>query len=669
MPRSLRPSLPLLVLLALLVLCIAVYWTGLSGGFVFDDGPNLFYIGRWLAGEMRLFDAIFWNLSSSPLDKRALAMASFALSAWIAGGLDPFTFKLHNLLLHCLTGAAIYGLSRQMFSRDPASGPKYTMAALAVAGIWLLHPLHVSTVLYSVQRMAQLAALCCILGMWLYMFGRRKLLEGKTVPSAACLLLGIPLLTGLAIQGKQNGAILPLLCLVLELAYFRQAVRSWVVHVFVGAFCVAPLLGIAAILALRPSMLLGGYAEYDFTVVERLMSQGRALMEYAGQFLVPHTPSMGLATDGFVTSHGLLDPPSTLASLLALVALSAVAIGVRGRMPTAFAGWFIFLVGHAVESSFLPLELYYEHRNLLPSFGLTLVLVDMATATGRWFASKGLRTGRIGVAVAVAVTLALGVMTHGRARVWSDPLVLFRSELDAHPESYRAIVNYVATASDLGDVKQAYAVTRERREHAQSRNLRGRMYLLHAWLDCLHDKEGAKPEELHRGIGLLPARIEVGTFLLFDQLSKIAESKGCGALNTLELARAYKATADHASQQPDSFIYKAAFRTNAAIRYAAVGRWSEATAQARLGWQPSTPPLAAAVLVEIMLVDGDVKTAQHMLDGARTRRDPSGVAKRKLEHVQRLLQREKQDPGWNKARVEGRLEPTSQAAGQPTQSG
>ena len=176
------------------------------------------------------------------------------------------------------------------------------------------------------------------------------------------------------------------------------------------------------------------YAEYDFTAYERVLSQGRALVSYLGQFLIPHTPSMGLATDAFEVSRGLLAPPSTLLSLLLLGSLSLAAIIVRKRWPSVFAVVMSRRPCH--RDSFLPLELYYEHRNLMPSIGIALALVGLAVVASRWLESRGVRMGRVGAVVAVALILALSVMTHGRARVWSDPLVLYKSELDAHPESF-----------------------------------------------------------------------------------------------------------------------------------------------------------------------------------------------------------------------------------------
>lgn len=641
-----------LSLLAALSLCAAIYWVGLSGGFTFDDMPNFHYIQQWIDGKTSLRDAIFWNVHGSPLDQRAVAMSSYALSAWWGGGLSPYVFKLHNLILHCVTAVAVYGLLCKLLSRDSATSSNRHLLALVATCIWLLHPLQVSTVLYSVQRMAQFAALFCVLGMWLYVAGREQLEAGRTRTAAACLFLGIPLLTLLAVQGKQNGAILPFLCVVLEIAYFQRPLKSLQTRIFAGTFCILPVIVVLGILWLRPAMLMAMYAEYDFTPYERVISQGRALVSYLGQFLIPHTPSMGLATDTFEASRGLLDPPSTLWSLLLLAALSLCALFARKRMPSVFAGWFLFLLGHAVEGSFLPLELYYEHRNLMPSIGISLALVGLASAGSTWLRARGVRAGRIGAVAAVALILALSVMTHGRARVWSDLLVLYTSELNAHPESFRAIVNYVGTASDLGDVDRAYAVTNERLENAISPNLRGRMHLLRAWLDCEYKPEGANPDDFSRAIELFPKRVEIGTFLSYGLIAETLMAKGCGSFGVLELAQAFQAMADHATDQPDDFLYKVAFRNNAAFRYANAGRWEEAAAQARLGWQPTTPPKTAPALIEVMLVTGDAATARRILEEAFARSGNNQDIRRDLEAIRHFVEREEREPGWNKAQAE-----------------
>ena len=67
-----------------------------------------------------------------------------------------------NLILHLLTGGLVYLLTAALLSKlhiGELSPERVSLAAAIAACLWLLHPLHVSTVLYAVQRMAQLATL------------------------------------------------------------------------------------------------------------------------------------------------------------------------------------------------------------------------------------------------------------------------------------------------------------------------------------------------------------------------------------------------------------------------------------------------------------------------------------------------------------------------------
>ena len=70
-------------------------------------------------------------------------------------------------------------------------------------------------------------------------------------------------------------------------------------------------------------------------------------------------------------------------------------------------------------------------------------------------------------------------------------------------------------------------------------------------------------------------------------------------------------------------------------------------------------------MVEVLLVEGDVKTARNILDGARKRRDPDGSAKAELDQVEQFLRHEQMHPGWNKARVATDSAPRGPAVNEP----
>lgn len=91
------------------------------------------------------------------------------------------------------------------------------------AAFWVLHPYFVSTTLYIVQRMAQLTTLFSLLGIIGYLKGR-FLLDKRPIVSYVTMTLSIGLGTLLATLSKENGALLPLLLLVIE--FCRPASES-----------------------------------------------------------------------------------------------------------------------------------------------------------------------------------------------------------------------------------------------------------------------------------------------------------------------------------------------------------------------------------------------------------------------------------------------------------
>ena len=93
--------------------------------------------------------------------------------------------------------------------------------ALWVALAWLCAPLLASTVLYVIQRMAQLATLFLLAGLLCYVMGRQRQVGGQPRRGLALLLGGFVVFWPLAVLSKENGLLFPLLALVVETFVFR----------------------------------------------------------------------------------------------------------------------------------------------------------------------------------------------------------------------------------------------------------------------------------------------------------------------------------------------------------------------------------------------------------------------------------------------------------------
>jgi hypothetical protein len=179
------------------------------------------------------------------------------------------------------------------------------------------------------------------------------------------------------------------------------------------------------------------------------LTQARVLFFYASLLALPELGRFGLFHDDIAASVALTDPWTTLAAVVAWVVVAILVVrGARQRAPWAFAiAW--FLVGHALESSILPLELAHEHRNYAPSVGVSIALAYYAGALWRKVARL-----RMLVPAALVVWLTLlTLITYVRADAWRDPAVLMASLARHHPGSYRSVSGYafnsVARNADL----------------------------------------------------------------------------------------------------------------------------------------------------------------------------------------------------------------------------
>ncbi len=180
-----------------------IYLPGLDGSFVFDDYGSIVE-----NKQIHVENFSFENLSqlfigpdgrTHILSSRPVAKLSFAMNYFI-GGLEPYGFKLVNLLIHLFTAWTIFLILSWIFRADrlldhniyhPVKPEYARWIALLTAVIWVIHPLNVSTVLYSVQRMTQLSALFTLLGFAAYLRCRLSQFENTQATGHLALFTGL----------------------------------------------------------------------------------------------------------------------------------------------------------------------------------------------------------------------------------------------------------------------------------------------------------------------------------------------------------------------------------------------------------------------------------------------------------------------------------------------
>jgi len=429
-------------LVALLcLLTVVIYRPGLTGDYMFDDRPNLLE-NRRLDMDTLDMDSLQAAAFSSRagLLRRPISMASFALNRYFFG-IAPRSYKVVNLTIHLLTGLGLWLLGSLILRayvrfREPDFSPVAARWLPAVvAGLWLVHPLNLTTVLYIVQRMTGLSALFSVAGLCLYLLGRLRMREGR--PGLPYILGGLLGFGSLAVFSKENGVLLPLFMLVLEYTLFRFRDRNGRVDRRIAAFfvlCVAvPALLTLLVLLFEPGKLMN-YTSKTFTPGERLLTEARVLMFYLRMTIMPSINELGLYHDDIVLSRSLLDPPATLLSLLAIAGLLATAATMGARHALVSLGILWFFAGHLLESTVVPLEIAHEHRNYLPDYGLLL-----AVCAGACQLRLHRHAGAIRIGGAALLLLLFSWTTWLRAGQWADNVQQAVYEAMHHPGSMRAV--------------------------------------------------------------------------------------------------------------------------------------------------------------------------------------------------------------------------------------
>jgi hypothetical protein len=457
-PIESRPILMGLAAAALAVLAASAFAPGLDGAFIFDSVErvlrNKSLAMTALDGEQLLAAAY---AAQADYPQRGLAYVTLALNHYFGGQqFDPFVFKLTNLAVHILNGILVLVLAGLILSRwqrlgvlGPTSSARLVLLSALAAGLWLLHPIQITSVLYVVQRMTSLAGTWVLAGAILFILARQRLEEGRRGALAA-MYGAVVVCAGIGFLCKQTALLLPAYAAVLELFLFRRTLLSTPQKRALGAFfaivLVLPLAAGLVALSLAPEAFLGGYQNRDFTLVERLLTEARVLFFYLGLLLAPGLRRFGLYHDDLATSTGLLGPWTTLLAVIAWALILALTLwGARRRAPWAFAAaW--FLVGHGMESTLLPLELVYEHRNYVPAVGLWIAV---AVYVGVLWERAGRLRGLVAAAAGIWL-LALVFMSSLRADAWRSPAILLDTLAGNHPNSYRSVVGYAFNSIPAG---------------------------------------------------------------------------------------------------------------------------------------------------------------------------------------------------------------------------
>ncbi len=431
----------------IILLGIIIYSNSFQCSFHFDDFHNIVDNTR----IRNLADVkSWWNFYPT----RPLSIFTFAVNYHFSQ-LNVWPYHLVNLVIHlnnaCLAGwLTLLIFSSPAMKDHPVSRHKRGIAFLT-AILFVSHPLATQSVTYIVQRMASMVTLFYLLSLALYVKAR---LSKTGITAKLMLFAGSFVSAILAMLTKENAFTLPLAFLLFELFFFRtkKPILNFkdyrlilLITTILSAIVIILLKGSLNVFKTIPPTL--GHA-HPLTPLNYLFTQFSVIIKYIQLLFLP----INLKVDYDFPVPDTIFGIRTLLSFLVILILIILAIFLFKRHRLISFGIFWFFLTLSIESGFIPIvDVIFEHRTYLPSFGFFLVLSSVVYIF-LWDKFKFLA-----IAIFAVIIGSNSYMTYQRNKVWKDDLTLWSDNVSKAPDIARPICNRGYAYSTIGQWNMAVA--------------------------------------------------------------------------------------------------------------------------------------------------------------------------------------------------------------------
>ncbi|MEM5785900.1 MAG: tetratricopeptide repeat protein [Syntrophobacteraceae bacterium] len=456
----------LLLVIFGLVLC-AAYSNTLTSPPYLDDFHSFIFEKSLYLKEFSLSTILSLAESKFGLS-RYIPVLTFALNHKL-GQSNLIYFHMVNIAIHLLAFLAVFFLARQILAAGKRCNAESIPEELTdwlpilIAALWALSPAQTSAVTYLVQRMAALLGLFYFLAIGCYI--KARLCSADIRPRAAQYwYFGFILASTCAFLSKENAILIPLSVALTEIWFFDSALirksfnyfysRSWKIWLISG-IAIAGCLYIASQTILP--RVFSGYSNRDFSMLERFLTEGRIIIWYISILIWPDPRQLSMEHHVDI-STSLLNPLTTLLSLLIIIIMIGCSIYYRKKHPLITFGVLWFFINLSLESTILPLELVFEHRLYVPSFGIFLssaIILGLLCKAGMKKTRKYGDYRKAVCSVLVILASCSALMTFVRNEDWQTSLSIQYDAVLKAPKLPRAHANYANALVSAGQFEEA----------------------------------------------------------------------------------------------------------------------------------------------------------------------------------------------------------------------
>lgn len=407
----------ILGIIILFVITFLSYIPALRSGFVWDDdsltknvllttGGGLWKI--WTSpSSMAEYDAHYWPLVYS--------MFWVEYHLW---GLNPFCYHLVNVLLHSLNAVLLWFILRRL------SVP----GAYLAAGIFALHPVHIESVAWVIERKDVLSGMFYLLSFLTYTHFNKRDRRDSSITFIYVISLFLFMCAMLSKSMTVGLPLAILLCLWWKQGRVEKRELIFLIPFFVVAFIFSVL-----------DVLIYKYQEpmkTDVFIVGRFLLAGRAIWFYIEKLFLPIN-LMTIYPKWAINPHSIVQYifPLSLVILLLVLWLMRRKLG---RGPVVSLLFFIITLGPVlgfVNYRFMASSYVADRFQYLASIGLIVLFSALITIIVTMICQS-----RMAILVCVSVVLfsVLGVLTYKQSGLYKDSETLFSYTLSKNPNAWVA---------------------------------------------------------------------------------------------------------------------------------------------------------------------------------------------------------------------------------------
>ena len=404
---------------------VIVYITSFSGPFIFDDFGGI--VRNPSIRSLTDLHALFSTPDATSVSGRWLTNVSFAIN-YAIGGLDVVGYHVVNLALHLICAVLLYAIVRRTLLRSgwnggpgPADVTMSANAALAIALVWVVHPLDSEVVLYLSERTESLMAVFYLFTLYA---GLRAASADKPMRWFAAGVLACA--TGALC--KESMVTAPVVVALYDRVFLFRSIReAWQARWRFYAGLTASWAIVAASMLSHGSISSGGFASAHTTTWMYVLNQTVIVTRYLRLVIWPQ-PLVLYYGWTRTLAFGDIWPYALFLAVLVVAALVVFARWPRFGFP---AIWTIITL--APSSSLAPIaaEVGAERRMYLPLMGIVTIVVIGAALVVRARSSSPTPAARerAMLATVAVVAIVLGASTLARTRDYASSLIMARTIL------------------------------------------------------------------------------------------------------------------------------------------------------------------------------------------------------------------------------------------------